>query len=113
MLIRWLMRLLPPLAGTQLSPVAPRSWLFPVSTSWATVITGGLNQVRVTGVVSVFTPGTSAPFPLLFPIFRPPCPSLSLLFPAHSSLLSYISSSSSPFSSPLFLQLPLPFSLSH
>ncbi|VDM00991.1 unnamed protein product [Schistocephalus solidus] len=50
------MLLWPPLAGTQLSPVAPRSWFFPAATPRATAPTGGLNQVRVSGVVCVFAP---------------------------------------------------------
>uniref|UniRef100_A0A183T2J6 YTH domain-containing protein n=1 Tax=Schistocephalus solidus TaxID=70667 RepID=A0A183T2J6_SCHSO len=44
----------------------------------ATGTTGGLNQVRVSGVVCVFTPGTSAPFPLFLPTpFSPSPPPLS------------------------------------
>ncbi|VDL89638.1 unnamed protein product [Schistocephalus solidus] len=43
------MLLWPPLTRTQISPFAPRSWAFPATTSPATVTTGGLNQVRVSG----------------------------------------------------------------
>ncbi|VDM03606.1 unnamed protein product [Schistocephalus solidus] len=50
------MLLWPPLAGTQLSPVAPRSWFFPAAIPRATATTSGLNQVRVSGVVCVSTP---------------------------------------------------------
>ncbi|VDL86016.1 unnamed protein product [Schistocephalus solidus] len=50
------MLLWPSLTGTQLSPAAPRSWFFPAATPRAAV-TGGLNQVRVSGVVCVLTPG--------------------------------------------------------
>ncbi|VDM00883.1 unnamed protein product [Schistocephalus solidus] len=46
----------PSLTGTQLSDVAHRSWLFPAATPRATAMTGGLNQVRVSGVVCVLTP---------------------------------------------------------
>ncbi|VDM05396.1 unnamed protein product [Schistocephalus solidus] len=45
-----------PLTGTRLSPVAPESWIFPAATNRATATTGELNQVRVSGVVFVFTP---------------------------------------------------------
>ncbi|VDL94915.1 unnamed protein product [Schistocephalus solidus] len=47
------MLLCPPLASTQLSPVAPRSWFFPAATPRATVTTGGVNQAgqRDAGVV--------------------------------------------------------------
>ncbi|VDL98606.1 unnamed protein product [Schistocephalus solidus] len=38
------MLLWPYLTGTQLSPVAPRSWFFPAATHRSTVTTGGLNQ---------------------------------------------------------------------
>ncbi|VDL95073.1 unnamed protein product [Schistocephalus solidus] len=53
------MLLWPPLAGTQLSPVATRSWFFSAATPRATATTGGLNQVWVSGVVRVFTPSRS------------------------------------------------------
>ncbi|VDL81489.1 unnamed protein product [Schistocephalus solidus] len=105
-----------PLVCTQLSSVAPRSWFFLVATPRATTTTGGLNQVRVSDDVCFFTPGTSAPFPLLFPLSRPPCPSpLSSSHPTplspptspHPSPLLTLSSS---FSSPLLLHLPLPSS---
>ncbi|VDL93811.1 unnamed protein product [Schistocephalus solidus] len=104
------MLLWPPLAGTKLSPVAPRSWSFPAATPRAAATTGGLNQVRVSGVVCVFTPGTSAPFPLLFPLSLSPLSSSqpTPLSPPKSTLpppLSFLSSSS-----PLLLLLP--FSLS-
>ncbi|VDM06388.1 unnamed protein product, partial [Schistocephalus solidus] len=97
------MLLWPSLTGTQLSPVAPRSRFFPATTPWTTATTGGLNQVRVSGVVCVFTPGTSAPFPLYLPsTILPALP--PLLFPPHSPL---------PSSLLLFLLLlvPLLFSL--
>ncbi|VDL94266.1 unnamed protein product [Schistocephalus solidus] len=45
-----------PLAGTQLSPMAPRSCFFSAATTRATTTNGGLNQVRVSGVVCIFTP---------------------------------------------------------
>ncbi|VDL88250.1 unnamed protein product [Schistocephalus solidus] len=80
------MLLWPPLTGTQLSPVAPRSWFFPASTPRATVTTGGLNQVRVSGVVCVFKPTTSAPFPLLFP--SPVVPAITPLSSSPPTLLS-------------------------
>ncbi|VDL99619.1 unnamed protein product [Schistocephalus solidus] len=53
------MLLWPPLAGTQLSPMAPRSWFFPAATPRATATTGGLHQVRVSDVVCVFTLGAA------------------------------------------------------
>ncbi|VDM05247.1 unnamed protein product [Schistocephalus solidus] len=53
------MLLWPPLTGTQLSPVAPRSWVLPSGHTRATVTTGGLNQVRASGVVCASTPGMS------------------------------------------------------
>ncbi|VDL89089.1 unnamed protein product [Schistocephalus solidus] len=82
------MLLWPPLTGTQLSPVAPRSWFCPAATPRAIARTGGLNQVRVSGVVCVFTPGTSAPLPLFVP--SPVLPNVPpLLLPPHSPLPSY------------------------
>ncbi|VDL96487.1 unnamed protein product [Schistocephalus solidus] len=75
--------------------------------------------MRVSGVVCVSTPGTSAPFLLLFRLSCPPCPSQlssaksNPLFPPtspppppRSPLSSYLSSSL------LLLLFPLPFSLS-
>ncbi|VDL89167.1 unnamed protein product [Schistocephalus solidus] len=81
------MLLWPSLTGTQLSPVAPRSWFFPSATPQATATTGGLNQVRVSGVVCV----SSHPVRLL----PSPC-SCSL-------------PSSLPFLLSFFLHFPLPF----
>ncbi|VDL95232.1 unnamed protein product, partial [Schistocephalus solidus] len=105
------MLLWPSLTGTQLSPVAPPSWFFPAATSRATATTGELNQVRVCGVVCVFTPSTSAPFLLFLP-----SPVLSalppLLFPLHSTLPSYISSTPPLLtlaSTPPLLPLSSPF----
>ncbi|VDL92044.1 unnamed protein product [Schistocephalus solidus] len=112
------MLLWPSQTDTQLSPVAPRSWFFPVATPRATATTGGLNQVRVSGVVCVFIPGTSAPFPLflLSPVF-PAIP--PLFFPPHSPSTSPpphpLSSSSYscfyPSSSPSILTLPAFFTV--
>ncbi|VDL97273.1 unnamed protein product [Schistocephalus solidus] len=88
------MLLWPPQANTQLSPVAARSWFFQAATIRATATTGGLNQVRVSGVVCVFTTGTSAPFHMLFPLSRPPCPPsalLRLLFPLLSPFFPTLS----------------------
>ncbi|VDM06198.1 unnamed protein product [Schistocephalus solidus] len=45
-----------PLTGTQLSHVAPRTGFFPAAKPWATVTTGRLNQVRVSGVVCASKP---------------------------------------------------------
>ncbi|VDL99298.1 unnamed protein product [Schistocephalus solidus] len=56
------MLLWPPLTGTQRSSVAPRSWVPPSDNKpgiRATVTIGGLNQLRVTGVVCASTPGMS------------------------------------------------------
>ncbi|VDL90029.1 unnamed protein product [Schistocephalus solidus] len=53
------MLLWPPLTGTQLSPVAPRCWVLPSCHTSGTVTTGGLNQLRVFGVVRASTPGMS------------------------------------------------------
>ncbi|VDM02483.1 unnamed protein product [Schistocephalus solidus] len=50
------MLLRPPLTGAPLSPVAPRFWFFPAGTPRASVKTGGLNHVRVSGVVCASTP---------------------------------------------------------
>ncbi|VDL88389.1 unnamed protein product [Schistocephalus solidus] len=36
-----------PFTGTQLSPVAPRSWALPNGQTPVTTLTGGINQVRV------------------------------------------------------------------
>ncbi|VDL93820.1 unnamed protein product [Schistocephalus solidus] len=117
------MLLWPPLAGMQLPPVAPGSCFFTAATHRATATTGELNEVRVPEVVCAFTPGTFAPFPLLFPLSHPPCPR-PLLFQALSAFPSYFSFSPScrPFlslslslslsSTPLLLIIPLPFCLS-
>ncbi|VDM04448.1 unnamed protein product, partial [Schistocephalus solidus] len=61
------------------TPVATSSW-YPTltrgsskpATPRATATTGGLNQVKVSGVACVSTTGRFAPFPLLFPLSRPP-----------------------------------------
>ncbi|VDM04633.1 unnamed protein product [Schistocephalus solidus] len=53
------MLLWPSLIGAQPSPVAPRSWVLPAATPRATVTAGGLNQVRVYGVVCASTPDGS------------------------------------------------------
>ncbi|VDL98635.1 unnamed protein product [Schistocephalus solidus] len=105
------MLLWPSLTGTQPSPPAHRSWFFPAATPRETVTTGGLNKVRVSGVVCVFTPGTSAPFPPVLALSRPLCPSSSH-FPPQSSLPSYFASTPSssysffyPSSSPSILTL--------
>ncbi|VDM03706.1 unnamed protein product [Schistocephalus solidus] len=99
------MLLLPFLTSTQLSPVTPRSCFFPAATPRATATIGGLNQVRISGVVCVFTPVTSASLSLFLP--SPVLPALPpLLFPPHSPLPS-----SSLLS--LLLLLPLLFSLYH
>ncbi|VDL87456.1 unnamed protein product [Schistocephalus solidus] len=102
------MLLWPSLTGTQLSPVAPRSWFFPAATPQATATTSGLNQLKVSGVVCFFTPGTSVPFPLFLP--SPVLPALPpLLFPPHSPLpLLLLHPSSLLF---LLLLLPLLFFL--
>ncbi|VDL95569.1 unnamed protein product [Schistocephalus solidus] len=72
------MLLWPPLAGTQLSPVAPRSWLFPAGTTWDTATTGALNQP---------TPLLLLLFPLLLPFFLLSPPLLySYFFPSPSLL---------------------------
>uniref|UniRef100_A0A183SJZ1 Reverse transcriptase domain-containing protein n=1 Tax=Schistocephalus solidus TaxID=70667 RepID=A0A183SJZ1_SCHSO len=66
-----------------------------------------IGLVRVSGVVCVFTPGTSAPFPLLFPLSRPPCPVHSSQ-PTPPALLLILL----PFSSPFLSLLLLSFTLS-
>ncbi|VDL91371.1 unnamed protein product [Schistocephalus solidus] len=112
------MQLWPPLAGTQLSPMAPRSWFFQAATRRATATTGGLTQVMVSGVLCVFTPDTFAPIPLLFSFSRPTCPSpLSIsqptpltppTFPPHPSSL-LLSSLFHPLSPLLYSYIyPLP-----
>ncbi|VDL92194.1 unnamed protein product [Schistocephalus solidus] len=53
------MLLWPPLTGTQLSPVAHEVGFFPAATPRATIKTGGLNQVRVSGVMCASTPDFS------------------------------------------------------
>ncbi|VDM00753.1 unnamed protein product [Schistocephalus solidus] len=58
------MLLRPSLTGTQLSPVAPRSWFLPAATPRVTATTGGLYQVRVSSVVCVFTPTRVSPLTL-------------------------------------------------
>ncbi|VDM04909.1 unnamed protein product [Schistocephalus solidus] len=84
---------------------------FPANTPRATVTTGGLNQVSVSAVVCVFTPGTSAPYPLFLP--SPVLPTLPpFLLPPHSPLPSYFSSTPSSLFLFLLLLLPLLFSLS-
>ncbi|VDM02123.1 unnamed protein product [Schistocephalus solidus] len=107
------MLLWPPLVSTQLSPVSPRSWFFPAATTRATATTGGLNQVRVSGVVCVFTPEMYASFPLLFPSpVLPVPPLLSYFYSSPSSRPSFILSRSPPrlysyfFPSPSLLTLP-------
>ncbi|VDM01520.1 unnamed protein product [Schistocephalus solidus] len=50
------MLLWPSLNSTQISPVAPRSWVFPAATPRANVTTGGLNHMRVSGVLCASTP---------------------------------------------------------
>ncbi|VDL97767.1 unnamed protein product [Schistocephalus solidus] len=107
-MLRW-----PPLTGTQLSPVAPRSWFFPAATLRATAMTGGLNQVRISGVVCVFIPGTSDPFPLSFPLSPPPCPTSPLPSPLPSPLLFLLLTLLSPFFPPLLFSFffPSPFLL--
>ncbi|VDL88020.1 unnamed protein product, partial [Schistocephalus solidus] len=72
------MLLWPSLTGTQLSPVAPRSWFFPAATPRATATTGGLNQVRVSGVVCLHTRYVCSFLPVLV-LSRPHCPSSSPL----------------------------------
>ncbi|VDL90464.1 unnamed protein product [Schistocephalus solidus] len=49
----------PPLTGTKLSPVAPRSWALPSGHFPGNVPNSGLNQVRVSGAVCASTPGLS------------------------------------------------------
>ncbi|VDL89626.1 unnamed protein product [Schistocephalus solidus] len=110
------MLLWPPLAGTQISPMAPRSWFVPAATPRATATTGGLNQVRVSGVVCLHTwyvcslPPSSS---------LSPCPPLSSSQPTPLSLLNLLLPFLSPFffpislsPYPLLLILPLPLSLS-
>ncbi|VDL97810.1 unnamed protein product [Schistocephalus solidus] len=101
------------LTGTQLSPVAPRSCFFPAATPRDTATTGGLNQVRVSGVVCVFTPGKSALFPCSYPLpsslpfllsFSHPTP-LSLPTSPPAPPLSSSYSCFHPSSSPSFLTL--------
>ncbi|VDL93636.1 unnamed protein product [Schistocephalus solidus] len=95
--------------------ITGRPRFFPAATLRAPVTTGELNQVRVSGVVRVFTPGTSAPFPpflpssvlpALPPLLFPPPP----LFPPTSPSPPPLSSSSYscfyPSSSPSILTLP-------
>ncbi|VDL90416.1 unnamed protein product [Schistocephalus solidus] len=87
-------------------------WVFPAATPRAAAMTSGLNQVRFSRVVCVSTPGTSAPFTLLFTLSCSPCtsslcPLPSLLFPSHSSLPSYLS----PLLPLLFPLFPPPSSL--
>ncbi|VDL89566.1 unnamed protein product [Schistocephalus solidus] len=53
------MLLWPPLTGTQLSPVAPQSWVLPSDHTPGNRPTGGLNQVRVSGFMCASTPGMS------------------------------------------------------
>ncbi|VDL92670.1 unnamed protein product [Schistocephalus solidus] len=86
------------------------TWFFEAAKPRATATTSGLNQVRVSGVVCVFTPGTSAPFPLF--LLSPVLPALPpLLFPPHSPLPSIFSSTPSSLLLFLLLLLPLLFSL--
>ncbi|VDL98617.1 unnamed protein product [Schistocephalus solidus] len=87
---------------------------FPAAISRSTAPTGELNQMMVSGVLCVYTPGPSAPSTLLFPLSHPPCtcqffrsPSLFL---AHSALIFYLSTSH-PLSSLSTLSLLLYFTL--
>ncbi|VDM03855.1 unnamed protein product [Schistocephalus solidus] len=89
------------------APVAVSNWypaltcgssnlVLPSGHTRATAMTGGLNQVRVSGFVCVFAPGTSAPFPLFLP---------STVLPALPSLLFHptpLSPATSPPPPPLF-----------
>ncbi|VDM02433.1 unnamed protein product [Schistocephalus solidus] len=56
---------------------------FPAVTTRATTMTGGLNQLRVSGAVCFSTLVTFAPIPLLFPLARPPCLLPPLPFPLY------------------------------
>ncbi|VDL98559.1 unnamed protein product [Schistocephalus solidus] len=64
------------------------SGFFPAATPRATATTGGLNQMRVSGVVCVSTPAQStlcsnlSSSPFLFSSFSPPSPLLLLLLPS-------------------------------
>ncbi|VDM05221.1 unnamed protein product [Schistocephalus solidus] len=95
------MLLWPPLASTQLSPGAPRSWFFPAATPRATGTTGGINQVSLRCCVGLHTWYVSS-LPPALPLSRPTCPPS----PLPSPLPSYFYSS--PSSSPLIYSSSLP-----
>ncbi|VDL94033.1 unnamed protein product [Schistocephalus solidus] len=96
------MFLWPPLASTQISPVAPRSLFFPAATPQATTTTSGLNQVRVSGVVCASTPVRLLPFPALANLPASTHPPALSSFPPSSPLLTFppFPLLSSPFLSP-------------
>ncbi|VDM02043.1 unnamed protein product [Schistocephalus solidus] len=78
----------------------------PAAKPWSTVMTSGLNQVRVSGVVCVSTPGTSAQFPLLHPPPSHPHPTLLHALPPLSSSQPTLTLSFYPPLPPPTLQQP-------
>ncbi|VDL88981.1 unnamed protein product [Schistocephalus solidus] len=93
-----------PLAGITLSPVAPRSWFFPAAKPQATTTTGGLNQVRVSSVLCLYTRYVCSHSPALPPLTPPSylfsSPYLALLYSSLALLSSTFTSSLLPRSSP-------------
>ncbi|VDM00863.1 unnamed protein product [Schistocephalus solidus] len=83
----------------------------PSITPQATAKTSGLKKVRVSGFVGVSTPDASAPYPLLFPLLRYPCPLSPLPSPLASRLILLLLPILSPFFS-LALLLSFTFTAS-